>query len=398
MKNIRLGLLIILLLSLKAVDAQYTFFRPEGSFAIEVSLENTKLKRLPIYRNSITSLCVVNDLIVGGTSTFNNSSPFLFIASIKKQDVTDIFDLKNRVTGQYAIRSGFVKDRSGNTLYAGTMPDGSVSRDGHLLQIKIDNKGKLVVEDLGIPVSGEGVFALTGNDNGSVLYGISYPSGYFFSYNIKTEKTRIYKNTASSEAVVQTLNKSFSLTPKEFLSNALVTDRQGFVYGSLPYGKLFCFDVNRDTVLTLDAEIPFVWGRRTIGQVQSWLKTKDGKIYGANSADGQLFELDTDKQIIKNLGKAIMMPGVSGLAEAANGKIYGVAGGSSGYAHLFSYDEESGFTDYGNPDFEMYMPDIDLTILWRGFQLSSIAASDDGRYIVMGENESLSQLMVFSIK
>ncbi len=65
------------------------------------------------------------------------------------------------------------------------------------------------------------------------------------------------------------------------------------------------------------------------------------------------------------------------------------------YAHLFSYDEKTGFVDMGNPEFEMKAPGIEQGILWRGFQLGTIASSEDGRYIVLGEDESLSQLLVF---
>jgi hypothetical protein len=37
-------------------------------------------------------------------------------------------------------------------------------------------------------------------------------------------------------------------------------------------------------------------------------------------------------------------------------------------------------------------------LFWRGFQLVSLAASDDGRYVVMGDAEALSQLMVFEVR
>jgi hypothetical protein len=50
------------------VYAQFDFFSPKEAFAIEVSLDNTSLKRLPVYRNAISSLVVSGDYIVGGTS------------------------------------------------------------------------------------------------------------------------------------------------------------------------------------------------------------------------------------------------------------------------------------------------------------------------------------------
>ena len=50
-----LGAAVLLLT--QQVRAEYRFFSPKGSFAVEVSLENPGPRlRLPIYRNRITSL------------------------------------------------------------------------------------------------------------------------------------------------------------------------------------------------------------------------------------------------------------------------------------------------------------------------------------------------------
>lgn len=91
-----------------------------------------------------------------------------------------------------------------------------------------------------------------------------------------------------------------------------------------------------------------------------------------------------------------MIPRIRGLAFGNDGKLYGVGGGNSGYAHLFSYSEKEGFSDHGNPQFTMKAPGIEQGIDWRGFQISTVAASEDGKYIVMGEDEALSQLLIFS--
>jgi hypothetical protein len=239
---------------------------------------------------------------------------------------------------------------------------------------------------------------LTSDKEFCKLYGISYPSGNFFSFDIKSGKTKLFKDLAPKKEVIHSLDEQFSLKPEDFLSKALITDDQGLVYGSLPFGKLFYFDPTDETLHELDIELPEAWGRRSLGQVQCWLKTKEGKLYGGNHADGQLFEINLSTKQIKNIGKPIMMPSISGLVEGADRRIYGIAGGKPGYSHLFSYDEHFGFKDYGNPEFEMIAPGIEQGILWRGFQLATIAASDNGKYIVMGEDESLSQLLVFPVK
>ena len=100
-----------------------------------------------------------------------------------------------------------------------------------------------------------------------------------------------------------------------------------------------------------------------------------------------------------NLGKPAMMPRLKGLAFGRNGVLYGVSGGSPGYSHLFTYSASGqGFVDLGNPRFNMSEPGIEQGIAWRGFQIGTMAASEDGRYIVIGEEEALSQLMVFPVE
>jgi len=125
----------------------------------------------------------------------------------------------------------------------------------------------------------------------------------------------------------------------------------------------------------------------------------DGILYGGNAGDGQLFKLDPETGRVTNLGKPVMMPRITGLTFGADGKLYGVSGASPGYAHLFSYDPGGrGFVDLGNPRFTMTEPGLEQGIAWRGFQIGSVAASEDGRVIVLGEEESLSQLMVFPVR
>lgn len=176
-------------------------------------------------------------------------------------------------------------------------------------------------------------------------------------------------------------------------------DDQGFIYGSMPVNKLFYFDTKNETFHILDNELPDVWGRRTMGQVESWAKSKDGILYGGNAGDGQLFMIDPATKKVKNLGKPIMMNRLRGLTFARDGKLYGIAGSLPGYSHLFSYDADGdGFVDLGNPEFTMVAPGIEQGIKWRGFQLGTIASSANGKYIVMGEDETLSQLLIFAVE
>ncbi|MFI0429359.1 hypothetical protein [Mariniflexile sp. HMF6888] len=379
--------------------AQFKFFNPKESFAIETSLPNTKLIRMPMYRNAITSLAVKGDYILGGTNAHDGLTPFIFTASLQMKSMVHLYDLNEKVKGQRGIITGFNKGGT-NIFYAGTMAlkenDGSPG-SGHLIQVEVNEDGTLNVQDLGSPIPGESIFSMLCNADGTLLYGITYPSGIFYKYNVKTNEIKEYKDLIPSDKDLETL-KSHAILPENYLGKALIEDDKGFIYGSLPINKIFRFDPQKESFEILDSEIPEVWGRRALGQIESWAKAKDGTLYGGNTGDGQLFILNPQTLKIKNLGKPIMMNRLKGLTFAKDGKLYGIAGGPPGYSHLFSYDElNEGFHDMGNPEFEMVAPGIEQGILWRGFRLETITASEDGKYIIMGEDEDLSQLLIFAV-
>lgn len=376
------------------VYAQFDFFSPKDAFAIEVSLDNTSLKRLPVYRNAISSLIVSGDYIVGGTSADNELSPFIFTASLYKREMRAVLDLEKIIPGQQSIRTGF--NKGGNKiLYAGTIP--AKGNGGHIIAVSIEADGTPVVNDLGVPVAGEGIFSLTINAAKNTLYGITTPSGIFFSYAITTKKVKTYKNIAPATKDLR-LYGEYALEPNDYLCKALIVAKNGLVLGSAPVNRMFAFNPATDQFEFFTKELPEVWGRRSLGQIESWAMSADGKLFAGNAGDGQLLEVDAVHKTIKNIGKPIMMHRLRGLTFGYDGKLFGIAGAAPGYAHLFSYSAtKEGFKDYGNPQFTMVAPGIEQGIDWRGFQLGTIAASEDGKYIVMGEDESLSQILVFPV-
>lgn len=390
----RLFLIIALLSANICIRGQYTLYTPPEAFAIEVSLENSDLLRLPMYRNSISSLIVTGDHIIGGTTTSDGSAPFIFSASLSRKKVEEIIDLQEIITGQSAIRSGFARWKE-DVFIAGTLPSGK--GDGHIISISLSPKNSIVCKDLGIPVPGEGIFSLTPNSFRDKVFGITYPGGFFFSFDLITGKSKVYEDIAPGVRELAQL-AHFSLKPEDYLSRALISDNKGRIFGSMPVNRIFMFNPTDEKFIIYENALPFVWGREVLGQADSWAVSDDGKIYGGNAGDGQLFELNPETGKTRNLGKPCMMPRIRGLVLGSDGKLYGLSGGAPGYSHLFTYDKTEGFYDYGNPEFVMSIEEVEGGILWRGFQLGTIASSEDGNYIVIGEDEALSQLMVLPVK
>ncbi len=393
-RAIILSLLILAIVS-GWTNAEYKFFTPPGSFAIEVSLDNSPHFRLPIYRNAITSLEVTGDSILGGTTAETGKSPFLFLASLSRRQLEQAVDLNSVVPGQYAIPGGFGRGNAG-VFYAGTLPD-QANGSGHLLEVKIENQ-KLKVLDLGSPVPGEGIFAIAADAGRFRLYGITFPSGKFFLFDLKNRQARVFDETALSRKSKGFLY-DYGLEPKDYLCRRLVVDRKGRIFGSMPVNRLFRFDPAADRIEILKEELPEGWGRRALGRADSWALDSKGMLYGGCAEEGQLFRLNPETGQVSNLGKPVQMPRLKGIAFAADGLLYGVAGGAPGTSHLFSYDPVSGnYRDFGNPRFDMKAPGIEQGIAWRGFQLGTLAVSEDGKFVVMGEEETLSQLMVFPVQ
>jgi len=367
-----------------------------NGFAIEISLDNTGLLRLPLYQNSISSLIVKGDFIIGGTTAAEGLSPYIFTASLLKRELISVLDMDKIVKGQQAVLSGFCQGKN-QIIYAGTMPDpGSGNAGGHLLQIGIDDEGGIHVKDLGTPVGGEGIYALLSDASGMRLYGITHPSGLFFSYDISNGNIKTFHDIVPSREEIETL-KLYVLNPCDYLCRALIQDKAGWVYGSMPINKLFCFNPKEESFFILKDSLPAVYGLMMLGRIDSWSKSAEGKIYGGNAGDGQLFELNPLTRRVRNLGKPIMMNRIRGLTFGKNGKLYGIAGAPPGYTHLFSYEPENGFRDLGNPQFDMVAPGIEQGIGWKGYNIGTLASSEDGKYIVMGEDEALSQLLIYQV-
>jgi hypothetical protein len=268
---------------------------------------------------------------------------------------------------------------------------------GRLILVRVAN-GKLTVEDLGAPVPGQGIFAVAADVKRGAVYGLCHPSGRFFVHDPEMRKTEVFDDAAPPRTGMR-LVREYSLKPEDYLSRRLAVDRAGRVYGSRPVNQLFRFEPGSKKIEVLPGQLPEVWGRNALGRVDAWAVAPDGSLYGGNAGDGQLFRVDPDTGSVVNLGKAAMMPRLKGLAFDHKGRLWGVTGASPGYAHLFRYEPDGrGFTDFGNPRFIMKAPGIEQGIAWRGFQIASVAASEDGRHIVLGEEEALSQIMVFPVE
>jgi len=259
---------------------------------------------------------------------------------------------------------------------------------GHLYRFDINNDPRrwvesdeeALVEDLGAPVPHNGIYALTINTSRDEIYGITYPDGHFFVYDIKaakfTDLGEIYEQRIYAGPDNRTLRS---------ITRSLVCDDKGFVYGSADEQRLFRYDPETKKIEKLNVKIPHVY----YSVLETFAKDKNGAIYGG-TLEGYLFRFEPEQMKTTNLGKPLAQRRIRGLSIAANGFIYGIAGERSNHCRLFSYNiAKSEFKDLGilkvvrEPYYQ-----------WTALQADAILTGKDGT-IYIGESERRSHLFLY---
>lgn len=232
--------------------------------------------------------------------------------------------------------------------------------------------------DLGIPVSGDGIYAMTGS--GNELYGVTFPGGTFFVFNIETMSVTF--NEMICEAPLA--ENPFKSIPRD-----LIVDCDGNVWCTGDNGQFFKYIPSARKLVKLDIALPCLKGREFMNVVDSFAKADNGLIYGGNS-DGFLFALDTKTQKVRNLGKPMWQQRIRGMAVGKNGNVYGVGGEELGIARLFVYRpassefENLGMIEVNHPPY----------FGWLGLEFDDMVVGHDGT-IYIGENSRMAHLFLF---
>ena len=94
----------------------------------------------------------------------------------------------------------------------------------------------LVVTDLGQPIPGESIFALTIDRSANVLYGLTSPNAHFFAYSIASGKFTDFG------VVAKNIPEGEKFEKDKMMSRMLVVDQAGNVFASGENGDFFRFD------------------------------------------------------------------------------------------------------------------------------------------------------------
>jgi len=289
-------------------------------------------------------------------------------------------------TGTYAII---------NSLWNDVKRQYDGYKGGHLLRYdlkKHDSKAYLPdrdcpVVDLGVPVGGDGIYALTIDEDRNIIYGLTYPNGYMFKYEIRGKKFSNLGET-NKEIVFHGPERDWRTLPR-----ALVCDDSGKVFTSGSGGFLHYYKPGDKSLTVTDIKIPGeyypVQAYKGYPTVEYFAKDSNGLIYGA-SCDGYLFSFEPNEMKLSNLGKPRMTRRIRALTLGGDGKVYMIAGERIEPCRLFCYDRQCGsFSDLG-----VIAVDRSPYYSWRADQFECMTTGLDGT-VYMGESDRRAHLFLF---
>jgi hypothetical protein len=378
-----------------------------------------EVNEIPENSSAITSLVTAHDGLIYGATTGQDSWLFMFDPAINK--VRHL----GRIPGQESVHHSIVEDKHGN-IYLGTgrsmFKEFSLSRGGigneetfdktlwedikayysdykggHVFRYSPEVSNRKVkagdapcdLEDLGIPLASNSVYALAINPAGDEIYGLTYPDGHFFIYRIEAKK---FTDLGKID------EKIVFHGPERYwrsLSRALICDNSGRVYFSSTNGNLRYYDPQSGKIESTGLKIPgdyyYLQFYEDYDVIDYLARDASGLIYGGTS-DGYLFSFDPIKLKLTNLGKVRASRRLRCLTAGLDGKVYIMAGerSSSRPCQFYCYDPASG----GYEDFGLLIADRSPYYYWRGQQFDAMTTGKDGT-LYLGESERRSHLFLY---
>jgi streptogramin lyase len=278
---------------------------------------------------------------------------------------------------------------------------------GHLYRFTLKPDGPAVVEDLGVPVAGQGIYTLA--EAGGEVLGNTWPDGHFFTYDIKAKTFKDHGAIAGYRTFerpehAEDINRGTTqgLRYPRQVSRAIIVDSTSGAYTGGADGFLHRYDFTTKKVEKLDIRLPSVRGRESWASLDAvvW-QPRLGRgrpgyaaILGGTS-DSFLFELrfsDPRRLVVRTWGKPSAQATVVGLAAAEGWPgAFGIVGGSEGVPRSFAWTpsgDEAGVYPGG-------IPLVDGQACLNAF--GAFVLGPDGDFFA-GEQDRIGRLVRFRLK
>lgn len=245
-----------------------------------------------------------------------------------------------------------------------------------------------IVDDLGIALENNSIYALTINKDKNLLYGITYPDAHFFKLDLKTKKMNDFG------AILDTLVYSGPERSWRSVPRALLCLENEKVLFAANGGLIVLFDPETGkfeyTVMRIPGEYWESWNYIGYPVVEQLIADTNSAVWGSTS-DGFIFKLDMEKNTLVDLGKPRVSRRIRAMTLGKDANLYIIAGELGEPCKLFSYNtrENDGYRNwsYISVDHSPYYAK-------RAYQFDAMTTGTDGT-IFIGESDRRGKLFLF---
>ena len=242
------------------------------------------------------------------------------------------------------------------------------------------------VEDLGVAVPNNSIYAMAIDAKRGAIYGISYPDAEFFSYDVAARKFSRHGKWMEKLAYPGP-ERSWRGVPR-----ALVVDADGVVWSSGDGGLLKFYDPRigemGETMMRIPGEYWETQNYDAYPVVEHLFVQDDGSFVGTSS-DGFVFSANPNAGKLLNWGKPRVERRVRAATIGKDGRLYMIAGEKDNVCRLFSFRSDEGHLDWGvlGVDRSPYYAKI-------AYQFDAMATAADGT-VFIGESDRRAKLFFF---
>jgi len=245
------------------------------------------------------------------------------------------------------------------------------------------------LEDLGIPVAKNTIYAMTFNPDRTRIYGLTYPDAHFFVFDLASRQAKDLGEFLE--------HKVYSGPERHWRSipRALYCDpKTGDVYTSGDNGIVLRYRPGAEKLELTGMRLPGEYweGLSSFDYpvVESFDTDSDGNLY-AGTNDGYLIRLDLKDEETIVLGKPRIMRRLRAMKIARDGTVYMISGEFERSCKLHTYDlrGERGFSELGP-----FAVDRSPYYSRRAYQFDAMAIGPDGA-VFCGESDRGGKLFIY---
>jgi hypothetical protein len=226
---------------------------------------------------------------------------------------------------------------------------------GHLCRFTLTDQGAAKVEDLGVAISGQGIYSLAYISKTKEIIGNTWPDGHLFTYDLETKKFKDHGaiagyRTFETPQHAEDINRGSGQKvhyPRQVSRAIVVHNTYGAFTGGAD-GFLYRYNFSTRKVEKLAARLPAAKGREPWASLDA-IAVYDGQagkddftsLLGGTS-DGHLFELHiTDANtVVWPRGKPLRQGTIQGLViEPSTRMVHGVGGDVDGMPRSFRFND-----------------------------------------------------------